>query len=214
MLRQMRRILAEEGCDGIFLSGNHDPGWDSPGYLELADGRIVVTHGDALMRDGAPWKREMLAGQDIVDALWKSFPDAATDVKARFALARAMARRFPSLHHPDGRSVAARAIDAAFPPMRAIAMISAWIGQARLGARFCEAYFPKAELLVTGHFHCKGIRKSGGRTVINTGSFVVPGPAGWVEWDGAALSAGRVSESGESFSLAPGRTRLKFFRKH
>lgn len=213
MLRQMRRILAEEGCDAVFLSGNHDPGWDGPGFLELAGGRIVVTHGDALLRDGAPWKREMLAGRDIVDALWEKFPDAETDLDARIALARAIARRLPSLHHPDGRSLAARAFDAAFPPRRAIAMISAWITQGKLGARFCETYFPKAELLVIGHFHCKAIRKSGGRTVINTGSFVVPGPAGWVEWDGGTLTAGRVSESGGTFSPAPENARWELFRK-
>jgi hypothetical protein len=47
--------------------------------------------------------------------------------------------------------------------------------------KFCETYLPRAEILVCGYFHCKGIRNAYGKTVINTGSFVVPGPAGWVE---------------------------------
>ncbi len=74
---------------------------------------------------------------------------------------------------------------------------TAWMTQGRLGARFCECYFPGAEVLVTGHFHCLGVRRSRGRTVINTGSFVVPGAAGWVEWDGESLSTSviRISHS-------------------
>jgi predicted phosphodiesterase len=205
MLGELRRILAEEDRDAVFIPGNHDPGWEGSGYVELAEGRIVVTHGDALLRSGAPWKREMLAGSDIVDALWKRLPGAATDAGLRHELARELARSLPATHHPNNKSLLTRALDAAFPPRRALEMIAAWVGQGRLGADFCETYFPKAEVVVVGHFHCHGIRKAGGRTVINTGSFVVPGPAGWVEWDGATLSAGRVSESGRRFSMKPAK---------
>jgi predicted phosphodiesterase len=200
MLGQLLAILEEEGCDVVCLPGNHDPGWEGAGFIELAGGRIVVTHGDALLRDGAPWKREMLAGQNVVAALWKDHPAAETDPVARHQLAREIAKRLPNLGHPSGKSLFTRALDAVFPPRRAIAMLRAWMTQGRLGARFCERYFPRAELIIVGHFHCHGIRKSGGRTVINTGSFVVPGPAGWVEWDGKTLSAGRIREksSGET----------------
>lgn len=195
MLAQLRTLLGEEGCDSIFLPGNHDPGWEGTGFIELAEGRILVTHGDTLLRDGAPWKREMLAGGDVVDALWEEHPTADTDPIVRHRLAREIARRLPSLSHPTGKSLLARALDAAFPPKRALAMLHAWTNQGKLGERFCERYFPSAELLVIGHFHCRGARESGGRTVINTGSFVVPGPAGWVEWDGETLSAGRIREA-------------------
>lgn len=199
MLGQLRRVLHEEGCDSVFLPGNHDPGWEGVGYLELAEGRIVITHGDALLRNGAPWKREMLANPDVVDELWSHFPAAATDISSRLELARAIARRLPTTTPPDGRSLVSRALDAAFPPKRALHMISAWLQQGVHGARFCESYFPKAKLLVVGHFHCHGIRKAHGRSVINTGSFVVPGPAGWVEWNGDSLTAGRICEAEEMF---------------
>ncbi len=211
MLGELRRILGEEDCDAVFIPGNHDPGWDGSGYMELAEGRIVLTHGDALLRNGAPWKREMLAGGDIVDALWEKFPSAATDVDVRLELAREIARSLPASHHPNNKGLFTRALDAAFPPQRALEMISAWLGQGQLGADFCETYFPKAEILVVGHFHCRGTRKVGGRTVINTGSFVVPGPAGWVEWDGATLSTGRVSESGGIFQQGQQKASWKLF---
>ncbi|MFM2197614.1 MAG: hypothetical protein RLZZ505_1046 [Verrucomicrobiota bacterium] len=203
MLARLRRILVEEGCEAIFLPGNHDPGWEGSGYMELAEGRIAITHGDALLRNGAPWKREMLKNPEVIDELWSLFPHAAKEIGSRLELARAIAGRMATMHPPAGRSLFARALDAAFPPQRALHMISAWLDQGSHGARFCETYLPQAEILVVGHYHCQGIRKARGRTVINTGSFVVPGPAGWVEWDGMTLSAGRVCEGGDAFMMMP-----------
>jgi predicted phosphodiesterase len=211
MLGQLLCILDEEGCDAVFLPGNHDPGWEGAGFMELAEGRIAITHGDALLRNGAPWKREMLANPDVIDGLWGQFPDAATDIASRLELARAIARRLPTAHHPEGRSLFSRVLDAAFPPQRAYNMLSAWLRQGAHGAGFCETYLPKANLLVVGHFHCRGIRKARGRTVINTGSFVVPGPAGWVEWDGEAISAGRISEGRGAFVIEQGNPGQNYF---
>jgi hypothetical protein len=211
MLARLRLILAEEGCEAVFLPGNHDPGWEGSGFMEIAEGRIAITHGDALLRSGAPWKREMLGNPEIIEELWNRFPDAATEIGSRLELARAIARRMATTHPPDARNLFARALDAAFPPQRALHMISAWLRQGGHGARFCETYLPRAEILVVGHFHCQGIRKALGRTVINTGSFVVPGPAGWVEWDGSTLSAGRVLEAGGDFSMSPKKAGWKLF---
>ena len=57
MLAELRDICAEENAEAVFLPGNHDPGWPGCGWVELAGGRIIVTHGDALWFDGSPWKR-------------------------------------------------------------------------------------------------------------------------------------------------------------
>jgi len=211
MLAQLRHLLSEEGCEMIFLPGNHDPGWEGSGFMELAEGRIAITHGDALLRNGAPWKREMLKNPEVIDELWSRFPNAATEIGSRLELARAIAKRMATTHPTDGRSLFARALDAAFPPQRALNMISAWLRQGPHGAHFCETYLPQAEILIVGHFHCHGIRKAHGKTVINTGSFVVPGPAGWVEWDGAILSSGRICEAGETFSMRPKSAEWKLF---
>lgn len=206
MLDQLCTMLASAGIDAVFLPGNHDPGWDGIGFIELAEGKVVVTHGDALLRDGAPWKREMLSGKAVVDGLWGEFPRAKFDAKVRHELARAIAKHLPTLHPPGGRSLLSRVFDAAFPPRRPWKMLKAWLGYGGLGAEFCRAYFPNAEILVTGHFHCRGVRKSSSRTVINTGSFVVPGPAGWVEWDGENLSMGAIFKPKNEFQT--GKTKL------
>jgi len=213
MLEDLKRIISEEGCDAIFLRGNHDPGWDGPAHLTLAEGRIAITHGDALIRDSSPWKHEILAGGHTVEEIWKRHPAAETDLESRFEVAREIATRLNSLHYPDDRSLLARALDAAFPPKRAMAMLSAWIRQGKHGARFCETYLPQAEFLVIGHFHCAAIRQTGGKTVINTGSFVVPGPAGWADWDGEFLSTGRIRERHGSCYRGKESNRWNLLRK-
>lgn len=208
MLAELRTLLAEEGCDAVFLPGNHDPGWEGDGYLELAEGRIVITHGDALLRDGAPWKREMLTGREKIERLWAENTGAVDDPVERHKLARTIARSFPSRKHPAGRSLPARAWDAAHPPERAWQMLKTWARQGKYCEIFRDSYFPAAKVLVTGHFHCRGIRN--GRTLVcaNTGSFVVPGPAGVVDWDGESLVFRKIREGRrgvETFEAAPGR---------
>ncbi len=213
MLDGLKRILREEGCEVIFLRGNHDPGWEGEGWMELAEGRIVVTHGDALLRESSPWKREILSGAETVEEIWSGHPDADTSPERRLAVTREIARRLPSLHHPEERSLFSRIRDAAFPPGRALAMLRAWTSQWDRGARFCEKFFPDAEILVIGHFHCSGVRKVRGRTVVNLGSFVVPGRAKWAEWDGRTLTTGKILESAGRFEMAIRKQPSRIFPK-
>ena len=91
MLEDLKRICAEEGAEPVFLSGNHDPGWPGPGWLELAGGRILITHGDAFFPDGSPWSREALTRQDQVGELWKRYEAVIDDPAERIVLAREMA---------------------------------------------------------------------------------------------------------------------------
>ena len=72
------------------------------------------------------------------------------------AVARDIARELCSVEYPTGRSFLQRAWDAILPPRRAVKMIEAWSTQASAGAKFCADYFPKAEVLVIGHFHWEG----------------------------------------------------------
>jgi hypothetical protein len=92
-----------------------------------------------------------------------------------------------------------RAWDAAIPPQRALKMIEAWFTQGAAGAKFCDRYFPHAELLVIGHFHHHGCWAEKGRLVINTGSFLDPGPAHYVELNDGWLIRGEIDESPAAF---------------
>ncbi len=197
MLTALKKMCAEEGAEAIFLSGNHDPGWPGPGWIELAEGKIIVTHGDALLFDGSPWKREILLNGQRVKELWREHPQAALEVEERLRVARKIARELCSVEHPTGRHFIERAWDAVIPPRRAIRMLEGWFTQGATGASFCDAYFPKAEILIVGHFHREGTWLCKGRRTINTGSFMAPGRANWVEWHQGFLSRGIIDESAQ-----------------
>lgn len=201
MLDELRDLCAKVGCDPVFLSGNHDPGWPGPGWVELAGGRIVVTHGDALLFDGSPWKREILGHRKEVLALWRNHPTASSEVAERLRLAREIARALPSRDEPRGKRLWQRAWDAVVPPQRALRMLQAWWSQDALAAEFCRRYFPNAEVLVIGHFHRHGCWVRDHRRIINTGSFVNPGRAHWVEWHDGWLRRGVIDESPDACRL-------------
>ena len=198
MLDELKSLCREEGAEAVFLPGNHDPGWPGPGWVELAGGRVIVTHGDALLFDGSPWKREILVGGERVMELWDRFPGAHDDAEQRLRVAREISRDLSSVEYPNGRTFAHRAWDAVTPPKRAFKMIEAWIIQGSAGVEFCDRYFPTAEVLVVGHFHRIGNWLIDGRRVINTGSFTAPGRAQWVEWKNGCLSRGWIDESPEA----------------
>lgn len=208
MLRELETLCAEEGVDAIFLAGNHDPSWPGRGWVELAGGRIVITHGDALFHAGSPWKREVLAAKHRIDDIWSRHPGAESDPESRLQVAREIALELRTTNPPRGRHLFQRVWDAAMPPQRALWILAAWLTQGAAGNRFCERYFPKAEILVIGHFHRAGCRHSGRRKIINTGSFLDPGKAHWVEWNDGWLSHGEIEESPEHCKM--GRRLGKF----
>ena len=192
MLEDLKALVAELGAEAVFLSGNHDPGWPGKGWVELADGRVVVTHGDAVMWAGSPWSREALERMEKIRALWDEHRGAGDDASARLALAREMAVALRAKSVAPGRSFWRRVLDAVNPPRRAWEIARVWWGQAGAAERFAERYFPRAEVLVIGHFHRPGLWRRGGRVLINTGAHVAPLGARWVEWRAGELRVGEV----------------------
>lgn len=192
LLADLRELCREEGVEPVFLSGNHDPGWPGKGWLELAGGKVVVTHGDAVLWAGSPWSREALEREEEVRRLWEDHRGAEDDAGERLVLAREIARTLLAVSFPRGRSLARRTVDAVHPPRRAWEILSVWLRHPAATAAFGRRYFPDAEILVTGHFHWPGVWRRAGREVINTGAFVNPHPAWWVEWHDGWLRCGRV----------------------
>lgn len=199
MLDALREICKEEGADAIFLPGNHDPGWPGEGWLELAGRRLVVTHGDTIYHDSAPWSRDAIRKRKQILELWRDHAAAGTDVSARFRLARAVARAMIPNDYPQGKALWQRVLDAAYPPSRAFKMLHVWATMADRGGSYSDMYFPEAEILVFGHFHRSGIWRRGERLIINTGAFMDPCGAMFVEWRGGILTCVEIDESGGHF---------------
>ena len=209
MLEELTTLCREEGAEPVFLSGNHDPGWPGTGWLELGDGKILITHGDALFFDGSPWSREAIAGQDDIRELWRQHHAAADDAGERLRLAREIARYLVPKTFPKGRKLWQRIWEAACPPQRALKMLHSWLTQADAADDFSNKFFPRAEVIVIGHFHRSGIWHKRGRLVINTGAYLPPGDALWVEWNQGWLSCGKVLESPDRYTLGPAKARWR-----
>ena len=201
MLDELRALCAEEGAEAVFLAGNHDPGWSGNGWAELAGGEIIITHGDAVLTTSSPWKHEILTRMGQIMDIWRAHPSAEWDVKERIHVAQEIAIDLQSRVHPGGRHLIQRAWDAVTPPARALRILEAWLTQSDASDAFRARYFPSAWMLITGHFHRSGCWEKNGRLVINTGSFVSPGKAHWVEWNDGWLSRGVVDESQSSFRI-------------
>lgn len=197
LLGALRELCARLGADPVFLPGNHDPGWDGPGWVGLAGGRVVVTHGDAVLWAGSPWSREAFARADQVRALWDAHRGADGDADERLRLAREIARTLRAASYGRGRSWPRRVCDALDPPRRAWEIARIWLAHGRATAEFGRHYFPRAEFLVVGHFHRPGLWESTRPTVINTGAHLHPHRAWWVEWNRGWLRCGKIQGRGE-----------------
>ncbi len=52
-----------------------------------------------------------------------------------------------------------------------------------------------------GHFHHRGCWRHRGKLIINTGTFMEPGRAQWVEWHKGQLSRGHIIEGPQTCQL-------------
>ena len=72
-----------------------------------------------------------------------------------------------------------------------------WTQQADVAADFAARYFPKAQIVVKGHFHRTGIWYRQGKLVVNLGAFLPPCPAWWAEYEDGYFRCGKIEESAD-----------------
>lgn len=200
MLEELKALCKEEGAEAIFLSGNHDPGWSGPGWVELAGGKILITHGDAFFAEGSPWSREAFARHAEVAELWKRHGAAVADPAKRIELAREIALVLRAAEYPKGQKLWNRVLEAVRPPRRAYEILRVWTRQADVAANFASRYFPNAQIMVKGHFHRTGLWHRQGKLVVNLGAFLPPCPAWWAEYEGGYFRVGKIEE-GEAYRM-------------
>ena len=192
LLDALQRACCAHQVDLVLLPGNHDPNSGAVGYATLAEGRIVVTHGDCVYPEGAPWSRMAIKKEAEWQALW-----AATKVytiEQRIELGRNIARLLvpPSFGH--SRHLLSRVWDAIMPPSRGIRMILSWWHMVAQTRSFARHYFPACEIMVCGHFHRAGLWDHDNLLVVNTGSFMPPGGAYWCEWRERIFTVGKIAQ--------------------
>jgi UDP-2,3-diacylglucosamine pyrophosphatase LpxH len=164
------------GARPVFLNGNHDPVISSASHLDLCDGAVLVTHGDILFHEIAPWSREAkLVGPEHSRTLRKLSAEAHSDFEERLVACKRASLAL-ELHEPrsSGRRLARTAlvVREAWPPWRVLQILRYWMQVPGQAARLAEEFRPQAQFVILGHSHRAGMWKRGPRVIINTGSFM------------------------------------------
>jgi predicted phosphodiesterase len=173
----LARVCHSSGAKAIFINGNHDPVISHIDHLDLAEGQMLVTHGDILFLGIAPWSRQAYAYRKVhLRALDQLGPDALLNFEKRLLATKRTSLKLQLLEEPTtrgrfpGLGLIVRQL---WPPFRPFMILHAWWETPNLGARLLQAFRPETRYLLIGHTHFPGCWNHGGRVIINTGSFVL-----------------------------------------
>lgn len=175
--RRLLDFLRNRRTPCIQITGNHDPEVSDFHHLDLLDGRIFVTHGDALHPDVAPWSREAKALRTERLRIETAEPERALDrqtLDGRLRLAKRCALVVGSEDRHGNRRLMARFLmtgQFAMQPWRAARAVRYWASVPNLASAMRDQFRPAAKLMLIGHSHRPGIWRREGWTLVNTGSF-------------------------------------------
>lgn len=159
----------------VMLEGNHDPGLYGQSWLELADGQIVVTHGDCLYWDIAPWSPEIEPYRQVWQPFRQEWEAACQDSWPRL-LAYTEARRKEVRHCGDkfARGPGGKlrsALRLAMKPLRILRMLEVWTTSHLRAEKLVRRLSPRARFFLYGHTHHSVVKKRGDLVLINTGAW-------------------------------------------
>jgi hypothetical protein len=137
---------------------------------------VLVTHGDILFPAIAPWSREAkIVGTAHDRFVAEMNEEARADLTERLIATKRASLQL-EMHEPRrpggrwaGLALAARE---SWPPWRPLWIFQAWLETPGRAHRLARQYRPAARCVILGHTHYAGIWQRGGRTIINTGSFL------------------------------------------
>lgn len=169
--------LAERaGTDLVVISGNHDPDSSTVYHLDLMDGQILVTHGDVLYPEIAPWShfaaqfREMIRKE--LDELENP---GGHSLEHLLATNKSVARQIltqPHFYFPTNEGFFRHLLRYLWPPSRILRILGSWRRLPVSAANLAVDHRPEARYVIVGHTHYPGIWSRKGRRIINTGSFL------------------------------------------
>lgn len=207
--RQKEEVLAFFGGLGIpvtYLTGNHDPDFSSVHRMELAGGKVFLTHGDLLFRDVVPWSRDRATIYQSLETAFSAFPaHVRPDLDQRLTIYRQVAAAIPQRHQSERNAL--RYLwkfmqDTVWPPTRALAILKAWRDTPALAFALAEEFRPEARFALLGHTHRPGIWENAqGRVVINTGSYATFLGGYAVDLDAQSLAVYKIRRQGRDFAL-------------
>lgn len=177
IVQALTDMCAADGTDAVFLAGNSDYCLAAPRHAFLAEGRVLVTHGDAIIEEISPWNgRGSQIAAAGAEALARMPPERRCTLEGRLAAAtEAIARTrhiLPARRQSEGTASQRTACYLSWlkRPWALATVLSFWRRMPRLAAEFLSRYADQARMIVLGHAHRRGVWTVDGRWVVNTGS--------------------------------------------
>jgi predicted phosphodiesterase len=208
MAADLARVCHHVGTKALFVNGNHDPTISHINHLELANGAVLVTHGDILFLGVAPWSKDARHYLNAHKKILKSLgPETLSDLEHQLRASKQASLALQNIETPTTQGAGRKLgllVRQLWPPNRPFKIMRAWMELPTRSANLCAIYRPEARFVVIGHTHYPGIWRRGGRTIINTGSFVPYLPAYGVLLESSRLTVRKIERTQEGFSL--GRT--------
>ena len=193
---KLQEICAQAGVQALFVNGNHDPAISTINHLDLAEGAILVTHGDMLFTDLAPWCKDSLkigrAHRQMLNAMDEHLFE---DFEARLRLLKdaIISVGLPELYlHSGPLARFALFAQETWPPTRPFTIFRCWREAPRRAAAVARIFRPRARFIIIGHFHLAGIARLDPRVIINTGAFTPLLGRSAVDIAGGELSVKRI----------------------
>ena len=204
LLGLLRNLCDELGVHPVFLTGNHDYDISERGWLELRDGAVMVTHGDLLVPEVAPWNHQYLLKKREVREVLRRRSGDGKRLEYRWETVRMVEEILKSgADWKPVRTGLLRYWKALWPPERIVGILQGWWTMFGAAEQFVEHYRPEAKVFIFGHFHRAGIRMRGSRLYCNTGAYMREARQMVVDLDGNWLTARPVVRNGEVLGLGP-----------
>jgi predicted phosphodiesterase len=193
MYAEVQALCTRAGAELVCLNGNHDPTRWPHDWLDLAGGKLFVTHGHVLLRMVSPWSRKLDGCRADLERIYSEYTaEQFGDIQVRFEIARRCSLAMPpSETRQESRSLLARAglfFRETWPPKRPWEVLKVWARLPSIAGRFVSDFRPSARAMLFGHTHRAACWRRKGRLLVNTGGFVTFSRALLAE-----LSEGRLS---------------------
>jgi predicted phosphodiesterase len=198
-------LCRQSGAKAVFISGNHDPGVTGTGMLELAGGRVLVTHGDVLFPEIAFWMRHRPDLLSRCERLFRNKSGRASESleavisSVRSACAGVINERKCGVGIGFSRLLWRQA----WPPSRPLHIVRCWAETGHRGERLADLQGNGTRFVIMGHTHYPGVWDRQGCVVINTGSFFPLIGGTVVDLESGALSVRRVVRNRDGFFRGP-----------
>ena len=213
LIEEGRRHLAELsalakalGVERIHLRGNHDPEISDLDHLEVAGGRVFLTHGDALFRLGSPWSPKIWKIRDEIEATRAEYGEGVLERDLDAVLecthrCRSFSPGYENEFKLGFMKTLRTMVRIGWPPRRPLTILKTWLTAQQVADDFAARHRPEAEVFTFGHTHWPGVWRRKNRLIVNTGGFVSFMPALGIEILNGELSVWKIRKSNGRFEF-------------